>query len=228
MRALDAAAVDGDDAPRITIGEHTIPLRGGRLCIDFVNTVDNWHAPRRRDTDAPESDHLSGYGDLLSWARQVGAVSDGSARVLQAAAERRPAEAGRVFGRATKLRSAIHDAVLAANSRSAGADLAPLNDEVRRLLAVSRLEPAGEAYVLARPGERDEEADDLDRVLWPVVRSATALLTAPEELARVRECPHETCGWLFYDASGRRRWCSMASCGTRDKVRRFRQRQRSA
>jgi predicted RNA-binding Zn ribbon-like protein len=33
----------------------------------------------------------------------------------------------------------------------------------------------------------------------------------------VRTCP--SCGWLFLDARGRRRWCSMATCGNRAKVR---------
>ncbi|MFE6504874.1 CGNR zinc finger domain-containing protein [Kitasatospora sp. NPDC057738] len=27
--------------------------------------------------------------------------------------------------------------------------------------------------------------------------------------------PSTGCGWLFPDASGRRRWCSLATCGTR-------------
>ena len=38
-------------------------------------------------------------------------------------------------------------------------------------------------------------------------------------------CRHaaEDCGWLFLDTSrsGRRRWCSMQSCGNRAKARRF-------
>lgn len=229
MSAPDMASSETENAPRIAVGEHTFSVRGGRLCIDFVNTVDDWHAPRRAETGAPESDYLAGYADLLSWAEQVGVVSAGSAQALAAAAEREPADADRVFVRATKLRSAIHDAALAAvDGRAAEVDLALLNDEVGRLMAVSRLEPAEKVYVFARPGERGDESDGLDRVLWPVVRSALALLTSPEELARVRECPGDGCGWLFYDASGRRRWCSMAACGTRHKVRRFRARQRSA
>jgi predicted RNA-binding Zn ribbon-like protein len=65
-------------------------------------------------------------------------------------------------------------------------------------------------------------------MLWPVVRSAAELLTS-DELGRVRECAADNCAWLFLDRSKNRsrRWCDMAVCGNRDKVRRFRQRSRS-
>ena len=39
---------------------------------------------------------------------------------------------------------------------------------------------------------------------------------------RVRRCANPECGWLFLDDSraGKRRWCSMSSCGNRAKARR--------
>jgi hypothetical protein len=46
------------------------------------------------------------------------------------------------------------------------------------------------------------------------------LLTSPRA-AFVRTCPGSGCGWLFLDPRGRRRWCSMASCGNRAKAARF-------
>jgi predicted RNA-binding Zn ribbon-like protein len=65
--------------------------------------------------------------------------------------------------------------------------------------------------------------DALDQMLWPLVRSAIELLTAPE-LRRVKVCPGlGDCGWLFLDTSksGQRRWCSMESCGSRSKMRSY-------
>jgi predicted RNA-binding Zn ribbon-like protein len=41
-------------------------------------------------------------------------------------------------------------------------------------------------------------------------------LTGPSR-EHVHTCP--SCGWLFLDPRGRRRWCSMATCGNRAKVR---------
>lgn len=53
-------------------------------------------------------------------------------------------------------------------------------------------------------------------------RSVQALVSIPK--GRMGMCPE--CGWLFHDTSkaGRRRWCSMATCGTATKVRVFRTR----
>ncbi|TDC91350.1 CGNR zinc finger domain-containing protein [Actinomadura sp. 7K507] len=47
-----------------------------------------------------------------------------------------------------------------------------------------------------------------------------ALYTLPPD--RIRECGR--CGWLFLDSSrgGRRRWCSMSTCGNREKASRHR------
>ena len=44
---------------------------------------------------------------------------------------------------------------------------------------------------------------------------------------RLKVCADDACGWAFYDRSRNRsgRWCAMADCGCRDKVRAFRARQ---
>ncbi|MCK4470533.1 MAG: CGNR zinc finger domain-containing protein, partial [Anaerolineae bacterium] len=67
--------------------------------------------------------------------------------------------------------------------------------------------------------------NDLDRMLWPIVRSAAELLTSGD-LRKVRQCAREGCDWLFVDASKNhsRRWCSMNMCGSRVKARRYYQR----
>ena len=56
----------------------------------------------------------------------------------------------------------------------------------------------------------------------PIVLAAAELLTSPQRL-KIRACAAEDCGWLFLDTSrsGRRRWCTMESCGNRAKARRF-------
>lgn len=44
--------------------------------------------------------------------------------------------------------------------------------------------------------------------------------------ARLKSCAAAECRWVFYDDSrnGGARWCSMRSCGNRDKIRAYRQR----
>jgi len=58
-------------------------------------------------------------------------------------------------------------------------------------------------------------------LLAPVLWTAGDLLAGPR-LERVRRCANPECGWLFLDDSraGKRRWCSMSSCGNRAKARR--------
>ena len=65
-----------------------------------------------------------------------------------------------------------------------------------------------------------------DTPLWPVGYSAGELLLHGP-LSRIGECPG--CGWLFLDTSrnGTRRWCSMATCGSRDKMARYHHRSRT-
>ncbi|MGA5703392.1 CGNR zinc finger domain-containing protein [Peterkaempfera bronchialis] len=43
---------------------------------------------------------------------------------------------------------------------------------------------------------------------------------------RLKACAAESCRWVYYDRSpaGRSRWCSMAVCGSRAKMRAYRQR----
>jgi predicted RNA-binding Zn ribbon-like protein len=68
----------------------------------------------------------------------------------------------------------------------------------------------------------------LERPLWPILRSAADLLTSPEVHA-VKECGSDRCSWLFVDRSRthRRRWCDMKSCGNRAKARRHYQKTRA-
>ncbi len=45
---------------------------------------------------------------------------------------------------------------------------------------------------------------------------------------RLKVCQNQLCEWAFYDQSRNQshRWCSMTACGSRQKARRYRERQR--
>ena len=201
----------------------------GRLCLDFVNTVAAWvpaespAAGRYRALD----ERLVELDDLLEWSAP--ALEPALRRRIASAARRRPAVAQRTLERARRLRAALYHlfrAEIAGDSPRA-ADLALVGAEWRRARAAERLVRTRRGYAVTSAPEAADELDALIRhPLDAIVRSAVELLTS-EELARVRCCPGERCGWLFLDASrsGRRRWCDMSDCGNIDKVRRFRARQ---
>jgi predicted RNA-binding Zn ribbon-like protein len=90
--------------------------------------------------------------------------------------------------------------------------------------AERREEPRGAVALLLRAAAEGFEASPPPSpqayLAWCAVK-AMAWLPAH----RIGACP--ACAWLFYDnsKSGRRRWCSMSTCGTVAKVRAFRRRQ---
>jgi predicted RNA-binding Zn ribbon-like protein len=204
---------------RPTPAGYEYELSGGALCLDFVNTVDYRPTSERKEL-------LGTYSDLVAWARQAGALSTTQAAELRRGAERRPRDAETVLQRARAVREELFGvfATAAAGGRLHEEALDPLTQALAAALGRLRLVPAprgGAAW------DWEPDAAALDRMLWPVLRSAGELLTSAE-LARVRECAAARCAWLFLDHSRNRsrRWCDMTVCGNRDKVRRHRQRSR--
>nr|WSY54424.1 CGNR zinc finger domain-containing protein [Streptomyces sp. NBC_00886] len=66
-----------------------------------------------------------------------------------------------------------------------------------------------------------------DEPLLSRVASAVAQALVAGTWPRLKACEAPTCHWAYYDRSpaGRGRWCSMAVCGSRAKMRTYRARQ---
>lgn len=211
--------------------ENTFGKRvGGRLCLDFVNTVrgriDAQGTRRGKDyADRIVGERLVSYDALLRWSTFAGVLTAHETGSLAREARSRPAAAADVLERTLALREAMYRIV-----KSAIEDWTPRPDDLATLNRELRIARAHERLV-ATPHygwSWDGTQAALDRMLWPIVRSAAELLTSRQDLERVGQCPGEECGWLFLDTSRsrRRQWCDMADCGTLAKVRRFRQKQR--
>ena len=195
-----------------------LSLVGGRLCLDFVNTVGSRGATNLRD-------RLRGYPELLWWGVRAGVIGEEERRELMRRAERSPGAAEAAFRRAVEFREASWRVFRAVEDGVAPDpdDLATVNREVARAMSHARLVPAEAGFAWGW-----DDAPEPDRVLWPVARSAAELLASPE-LRRVGRCAGEDCGWLYLDTSKNhsRRWCDMKDCGNRAKVRRHYRRQRA-
>jgi predicted RNA-binding Zn ribbon-like protein len=199
---------------------HVFDLSGGRLCLDFANTVGG-----NRVTERVE--WLNSYPDLVSWGRQTGIVSPQRARRLIEQSASHPKKAALVLERALELREAIYRIWGAEIRREhpAEEDLALLNSTLAEALNHQRILRQGDRFILTWADE-----DALESVLWPVVKSAADLLTC-DEGQRVNLCEAfatTQCCWLFIDETKNRsrRWCSMADCGNRAKARRHYRRKR--
>jgi predicted RNA-binding Zn ribbon-like protein len=192
-----------------------------RLCLDFANTAS------ARDTDAPKEHLLHTYGALLAWSGAKEALPPSIVARLAQEAERRPEDAGAALRQAIALREALYRIFTAhaEGEQPQESDLLLLNDVLTRAMPHRRLSAVQTEFTW----QWDEEAVDLDRMLWAIALSAAELLTSPE-LDRVRECAKEHCNWLFVDRSKNRsrRWCDMQECGNVAKVRRYRSRQQAA
>jgi predicted RNA-binding Zn ribbon-like protein len=193
---------------------------GGLLCLDFANTVDD-------RPDVHPQEHLNSYHDLVSWGQQAQVLAEREAQSLLEEAARRPAEATSVLERALGVREAIFRIF-----KSVSEDLVPEEDDLVSLSAAVA-DAQVHARIVPKTGGFDwdwsGDENELDRMLWPVVRSAADLLTS-DELDDIRLCASETCNWLFIDTSKNhsRRWCDMKSCGNRAKARRFYGRKKSS
>ncbi len=200
-----------------------LELLGGRLCLDFVNTVESRSDLVTGEPPKGYKEYLMNYEDLVHWGGHVQLLSAEQQTALLQAAARMPEAAHSCFERAIAFRETLCRvfSAIASGGAPAAADLEAVQSAYMETMAQGQLAAATDGAGLAWRWQPPE--DSLDQVLWPVVRSAVELLTAPE-VARVKVCPGVgDCGWLFLDTSknGRRRWCSMESCGSRVKMRRY-------
>ena len=175
--------------------EYVFDLSGGRLCLDFANTLDGRASVAR--------ERLNSYADLVSWGRQAGTVSPSAARRLLEEASRHPRRAAAVLEQARELREAIYRIWVAEAHQELPPveDVELLNSVLARALSHQRLDREGDRYAL---NWRDDDA--LESILWRVVKSAAELITS-EEAKLVRQCEAfatSDCAWLFIDETRNR------------------------
>jgi predicted RNA-binding Zn ribbon-like protein len=204
------------DAVSLLGADTTSHFRGNRLCLALVNSV-YW-----RRGPAPE-EHLESYEDLVDLADGAGWLPDRDA--LLRLASRSQADATRAVARAVDLRAQLLTvfAAHAAGRMPADNALRAIEKLAARGLYELRLVPHDGGYRLGWPQVSLE---------LPVLQAAVSamLLLADPELARVKQCPGPTCGWVFLDTTRNqsRRWCDSRECGNRSRVHAHYQRTRGA
>ena len=182
----------------------------GNLALDFVNTV------AFRADSAKYQDHLQRAEDVGRWASQ--------ARLPDSVAI---ASGPRVGATALRHIREVREHLFAVFQAIADGDPIPA-DALARVTAA--LHDCTARRRLSTDGDRVRwswvsSARSADFVLYPVLTAAVDLLTSGSR-GVVRQCADAGCGWLFLDRSnaGKRRWCSMADCGNRNKARNYYQR----
>src|SRR5216117_1695748 len=181
---------------------------GERLAVDLLNTV--------VVQDGRVQDLFQGVRDVAAWAEAAGVLPHGALRGRAAGQE---AERLRRF-RETLRRGLMAWAVGGTPPRGL---IALLNQHLARDPEVSEV-TASRGKLVTR---RRSFGAPLDHFYGAVARSAAELLAGGDP-RRLRKCANPSCRLMFYDVSkaGRRRWCSMRTCGGQAKARAFYRRRR--
>ena len=200
---------------RYVVDGLTLPIAiGNHPAVDLCNTETD-------STGATPHEYLESYAHFVVWSREVGLLDADTAARSLAASSRHRVGVDAILARALDFRGALHRVLIGS---AVGTDWPTIDRELAANVPALHLAP-GAATDSAPLGAWSLSAEPLDAPLAAVVWAAAGLLTTarPDD---VRACPGAACGWLFLDPAGRRRWCSMAWCGNRAKVRRHADRQR--
>ncbi|MGW8356654.1 BTAD domain-containing putative transcriptional regulator [Streptomyces wedmorensis] len=204
-RILNAdARLDRPPAPlyAVRVREEWLPwTTGGHPALEFCNTYAGWH----RAPAVPGSDWLRTYRTLAVWAGHQALADDPVVDRLLDTARARPAEAADALAEARSFRTDLYACLTDPTDLRAFRAVATAAEGAARA-AVLELDETGLAHWRLPP------AAGLRLPLLATARAAADLLADPRRLT-LRACPSDDCGWLFLDATGRRRWCATATCG---------------
>ncbi len=121
---------------------------------------------------------------------------------------------------------AVREAIRGLIGAGSGAKVYPLDvATLNEAAVVSRLRARFGADGRSR---LEPEASGVAGAMGKLV-AALFTAMADEDWGRLKLCHDPACRWAFYDSSRNHssRWCKMASCGNRQKARRFRERAKS-
>ena len=187
------------------------------LWVRFVNT--------ETFTRGRPTDHIAEGEALVAWLRDERLLSDRAASAERAQLRDDPDEAVRRLDDYRTLRDLIRAMVveLTTSGELQRGQVRDLNHILRHGLHYHQLETTigGNQYALARVGDRLDQAR-------ATVAGTFAEYLAGSDPRRLRICANDGCREIFIDRSptGRRRWCTMRTCGNRAKVARHRERHR--
>jgi predicted RNA-binding Zn ribbon-like protein len=135
-----------------------------------------------------------------------------------------PASGLEMLSRLRRTRQAMRGVLEAGATRQPPdpADLAEINRALRTHY-IYELVPATDGVSL----DHRHQGDPVDGAIARLAESIARELIQGDT-SRLRICENPQCRWVFKDTSrtGKRKWCSMSSCGNRAKVARHRARQK--
>ena len=190
---------------------------GGHPALELCNTWSGWDRAPHVD---PGREWIPDFDRFTVWSGHVALLSDKEVARTRRLGRHDPVSASEVVREAHALRLGLYRVLTGSKTRRRFRDIASLAEEAAGAARLMPSATAGEPahWVITT-------STGLRLPLLRAAQVAGGLLTS-DDRRRVRSCPGDNCGWLFLDRSGRRKWCSMQSCGNRAKVRAYEERQR--
>ncbi|MGY3677038.1 BTAD domain-containing putative transcriptional regulator [Streptomyces sp. TE33382] len=211
LRGLHEGILRGDpglDRPAgpvhaVRVGGEWLPwTTSGHPALEFCNTYAGWGGP-----PLPGAEWLRSHRTLAVWSGHHSLAEEWAVAGMLRRAETHPEEAAAALEEARRFRARLYACLADPDDVGAFNDVATVVNEA----AAASVFVRGEG----RLGHwRTTPAAGLRLPLAAVAREAAALLGEAGRFL-VRACPGAGCGWLFLDESGRRRWCSLQTCGGR-------------
>ncbi|WP_431040521.1 CGNR zinc finger domain-containing protein [Streptomyces sp. P1-3] len=157
----------------------------------------------------PGSDWLRAYSTLAVWAGHLDLADEPLVAQLLQQAHRHPAQAAAALEEARHFRTDLYACLTDPHdARAFNAVAAVAQDAARSAVFTHADDGLGHWRLPPSAGLR--------LPLLATARSAAEVLADPQRFT-IRACPSPDCGWLFLNSSGRRRWCSLATCGSHQK-----------
>jgi len=191
------------------------PIHANRLCLDFVNLP---------FTSGDPQPHPASWLEFVEFLADKRIVFGSRTEELRNLTESDPRAAGTLLFQAERLGQGLRLAFgeLARGGQVQSQWVEPVNEILRVTEGHDELKRSGQAWKL----QFVAEYEGLEWLLAAISRSGAELIAAGAECG-VQRCSNSNCQLLFHDDSRthRRRWCSMALCGNRNKVAAFARRQ---
>ena len=186
----------------------SIRFDGGRLCLDFVNTIhDRFEIPKR--------DYLNSIDDLVDWAAKAKGIDIEQNSILKKNEQQVLANAEKFLNETIDLRELLYSMffTISHNKKVKIGDLEKFNKIISKSFSKLRIEQNQQVF----SEKWKSGTEELEKIILPIIKDAYELLLLNLP-SKIKECPK--CGWLFFDSSknGRRKWCSMETCGSQHKA----------
>ena len=185
--------------------------------LDFINTLDLWPVPH---------DHLESPQTALDWLVDHDLLHREARAHLLATFATSPATGNEILAKLQRVRKAMRGVLEATAAKRAPepSDLEEVNRALRTHY-IYELVPARDGLSL----DHRHQGDPVDGAMARLAESIARELIQGDT-SRLRICENPQCRWVFKDTSrtGKRKWCSMRSCGNRAKVARHRARRKAS